>query len=135
VRGAGRGERAVSWPRLSEAWGPGARPPGPRDRLDAAAGRISRVHSPTVWLLIIEDARSALRPRGVGAPCAHVPGVCPVIWHLLRLRSRARLLFEDVPRRGSSRLSPRGAPAPSAESWRTARSSRPSTGLSRAPSR
>ena len=51
------------------------------DRLDAAAGRISRPYSP-ISPLIVEGARSALRPRGVSASRADVPGVSPAVWDL-----------------------------------------------------
>jgi len=104
------------------------------DRLDAAAGRISRPYSP-ISPLIVEGARSALRPRGVSAPGAAVSGVYPAVCDLPVVRSRTRLLFAGVPRRRSSRVGLRGTPAPSTESGRPARSSRPSARVSRAPAR
>jgi len=110
------------------------RPPGPRDRPDAAAGRISRPHSP-ISPLIVEDARSALRPRGVRAPCPRVSGVRPAVCDLPVVRSRTRLLFADVPRGWSSRIGLRGTPTPSTQSGRPARSSRPSARVSGTPAR
>ncbi len=104
------------------------------DRLDAAAGRISRPYSP-ISPLIVEGARSALRPRGVSAPCPPVSGVCPAVRDLPVVRSRTRVLFASLPRGGSSRVGLRGTPAPSTESGRPARSSRPSARVPRAPAR
>src|SRR5256712_13135649 len=84
---------------------------------------------------IVEGAGSALRPRGVGPSCAHVPGMCPAGWDLSFLGSPPRLLLARVPGRGSVHLLAGGPSAPSTESGRTARSSRPPAGLSRAAAR
>jgi hypothetical protein len=42
---------------------------------------------------IVEGARFALRPRGVGASGADLSGLCPVVRDLLLVRSGARLLL------------------------------------------
>ncbi len=73
-----------------------------------------RVHFP-ILPLIVEGARSALRPRGVSASCADVPGLCPALWDLPLLRSRARLLFARVPDGGAPRVRARRPPPPSTE--------------------
>ena len=66
--------------------------PDPRDRLDAAASRISPFHSPMRSLrIVLEDARPVLRPRGVSG--TRLPGVCAAIRDLPGLRSRTRLLL------------------------------------------
>ena len=84
---------------------------------------------------MVEDARSALRPRGIGASRAHVSSVCAAVRHLSVLRSGTRLLLTGVSRRGPTRLCARGAPPSPTHSGRPSRSSRPATGLSRAAAR
>jgi hypothetical protein len=92
----------------------------------------SHPHSP-IPPLIVEGARSALRPRGASGSCPRVSGVRPALWDLPVVRSRTRLLFATLPRGRASRVGLRGAPAPSTESGRPTRSSRSSAGVSSAP--
>ena len=64
---------------------------------------------------IVEGARFALRPRGVGASGADLSGLCPVVRDLLLVRSGARLLLARLPGDQSWRVRARGTPAPPTE--------------------